>query len=318
MSQKSLFFIFILSCLNAYALTPFNADGYLGHTLQTILDAISVQEIVPSQEKSGFFNAQDTVPERWKGIWSLIQSMSWTTYYALGDTNRMDGNISSWKFDTTSLLNVPFRASYYALLSHIENWARDHKEALGPEYAKYVYLLSLLRTTGPMLSLNSRYEDIRPKYHIKKEWIYNATGGVSNEAASTMAAISVAWDHFGWFYLFARRTVFINEWFYALVPRPGKFASTMTQNRLMQGAVFSATYFLLDYVLYCIKNTFFQLLSPNPTDCTICYFGTNAMGPTGPIGRHIFDARKAAVDAVVNFAKEPISADPQGAAEEGF
>ncbi len=316
--SKFVFSIFILSGLNANALTPFAEDSYAASVLQTILDSLPTFEIATPQQRPGFFSAADTVPERWKELWSLIQSMSWTTYYALGDTNRMDGNISSWKLDATSLLNVTFRGGYYALLTHIDNWAKDNKDALGPEYAKYVYLLSLLRNTGPMLSLNSRYEDIAPKYEAKKEWLQNVTGGMPEVAASTLAGIGMAWDHFGWFYLFARRTVFINEWFYAIVPRPGKLASTVTQNRVLQGAIFSVASFFFDYALYCIKNTFFQILSPNPTDCTVCYFGTNAMGPTGPIGKHVFTARDAAINGILDFIREPIHADADGASKEGF
>ncbi|MEI6789994.1 MAG: hypothetical protein WCK42_02305, partial [Myxococcaceae bacterium] len=102
-----------------------------------------------------------------------------------------------------------------------------------------------------------------------------------------------------------------------LLPRPAKFASTITRHVPIAVVIYSLTDALFTYGLICIKHTLFQLISPNPTDCSMCYFGTNAMGPHGAIGQYVFTFRDAVfrglysgVKALAEFWQEPIVADP--------
>ncbi|MEI6806663.1 MAG: hypothetical protein WCK49_09200 [Myxococcaceae bacterium] len=314
--MKSFLFVFAFSA--GVSAGPFKEGSYTAIALQAVLNAIPdslLKDSVPPGA-DGYFNAKDFISDEYKKSHALIWSLIQTSYYALHDSNGSNANISHWKFDMTSMANVPGRGAYYAFVNFIEGWSRDNKNSLGDEYAKYVFLLGFLRNTGSMLSYNSRYEDtIIGKYQIKKETIGNFSEEIPEAATSFLAGLAIAWDNLGWFYLVAMQTGFINEYYYSILPRPAKLASTLTQYAPLAAVIYSVADISFTYGLMCIKNTFFQLISPTPKDCSICYFGTNAMGPHGAIGEYVFAAREGALGwaysgakALWEFWKEPIAA----------
>ncbi|MEI6791208.1 MAG: hypothetical protein WCK42_08515, partial [Myxococcaceae bacterium] len=200
---------------SAHAAGPFGETGYSAVVLRAMLAAIPVsllKEPVSVSVAEGYFNAQDITPDSYKKSHALIWSFMQTVYYALLDSNAMNGNVSDWKFDMISIGNVPARGAYYAVLTLIENWSRDNKNLIpADEYARYVFFLGFLRMTGSMLSYNSRYEDtIVAKYQSKKEAISSFSTTISDPMSSFLAGLVIAWDNLGWFYLVAMQSGFIN------------------------------------------------------------------------------------------------------------
>src|SRR5687768_17271726 len=108
---KSLSLIFSFSVgVQAAPIGPFGENGYAAAVFQALLNIVPSKANVPTKEVVGFFNAPDNVPDVWKKGHALISSLIWTSYYALNDANGMNGNITQWKFDATSIGNVPARA----------------------------------------------------------------------------------------------------------------------------------------------------------------------------------------------------------------